>query len=108
MKSASENSVEKNSVDFLPIGEAGGQPIWDWDYWHAQILDRRRGFTPKSGWMDYTDFMMIEAQIRRIVRAAGSPRVVAFPLKRRRPWYGARSGPSPRKTRRPTDAPPAA
>jgi hypothetical protein len=39
--------------------------------------------------IDYLDVLRIDSHIRKIVRAADDPRVVAFPLKARRPWRRA-------------------
>jgi hypothetical protein len=36
--------------------------------------------------IDYLDVLRIESHIKKIVRAADDPRVVAFPLKARKPW----------------------
>ena len=36
--------------------------------------------------LDYLDVVRLEAHIKKIVRAANDPRVVAFPLKTRKPW----------------------
>jgi hypothetical protein len=36
--------------------------------------------------IDYLDVIRLESRIKQIVRAANDPRVVAFPLKERKPW----------------------
>lgn len=36
--------------------------------------------------MDFLTAVKVEAEIRKLVRAANDQRVVAFPLRRRKPW----------------------
>ena len=40
--------------------------------------------------MDYLDFITIEAKIKKLVRVANDPRIVAFPLRLRKPWRNGR------------------